>query len=233
MAVIIPDGDFVTSTLNGAISNSATSMTIGTGLNIPATNGVLQIDYDSTTAVGADNGPETISYTAYNSGTGAVTGMTRGVDTNTSGVAHANGASVQLGASALLFTGQLGYAEITSDFTSATSGSAVDVTGLSVTVTVPAGGRRVKITAYAPDISTGAAASTVLEWLIYEGATLLNESAQFTSDTSSLMPAVAMAVVTPSAGSHTYKVAIKQNGAGTMTVDAGATFPAFILVELI
>lgn len=90
----IASGDFVTTTLNGAISNSATSMTIGTGLNIAAANGILQLDPDSTIAVGTDNGPETVKYTSYTSGTGAVTGLTRGLDSNTTGVAHANGCTV-------------------------------------------------------------------------------------------------------------------------------------------
>lgn len=93
MAYSAPTSDFITSTLNGAIVAGATSMTIGTGLDLPAANGILTIDYDSSTAMGADNGPETISYTAYNSGTGAVTGMTRGLN-GTTGVAHGNGASV-------------------------------------------------------------------------------------------------------------------------------------------
>lgn len=98
---LLTEGDFVTTTLNGAISSGATSATIGTGLNIPATNGILQIDYDSTTAVGSDNGPETIKYASYTSGTGALTGLTRGADAYTTGVAHANGATVQAGLSTL------------------------------------------------------------------------------------------------------------------------------------
>lgn len=95
MAYNFPTGDFVTTTLNGAISAAANSATIGTGLDIPAANGILQIDYDSTEAVGADNGPETISYTSYTTATGALAGISRGIDDNTSGVAHADGASVQ------------------------------------------------------------------------------------------------------------------------------------------
>lgn len=98
---IASTGDFVTTTLNGAISAAATTMTIGTGLNIPAANGFLMIDYDSTTAVASDNGPETVKYTSYTSGTGAVTGLTRGADAYTTGVAHANGATVQAALSAL------------------------------------------------------------------------------------------------------------------------------------
>lgn len=98
---IASTGDFVTTTLNGAISDSATTATIGTGLNIPAANGFLQLDPDSTTAVGSDNGPETVKYATYTSGTGALTGLTRGADANTSGVAHANGCTVHAGISAL------------------------------------------------------------------------------------------------------------------------------------
>ncbi len=94
-------GDFVTTTFNGAISSGASTATIGTGLNIPAANGVLQVDYDSTTPVASDNGPETIQYATYTSGTGALTGLTRGADAYTTGVAHANGATVQAGLSVL------------------------------------------------------------------------------------------------------------------------------------
>lgn len=102
MAISAPTADFVTSTLNGAITSGATTATIGASLNLPATNGVLQINYDSTLAVGVDQGPETIQYSTYTSGTGALTGLTRG-QAGTTGVAHANGASVQAGASSLYF----------------------------------------------------------------------------------------------------------------------------------
>lgn len=98
MTVVLPSNDFVTSTLSGALTNNATSGTIGTGLGLPAANGVLQVDYDSAIAVGVDYGPETITYTAYNTGTGALTGITRGV-AGTTGVAHNNGATVQAGIS--------------------------------------------------------------------------------------------------------------------------------------
>jgi hypothetical protein len=102
MVLTYPQTDFATTTLNGAITNVATTMTIGTGLNIPATNGILQIDYDSIIAVGTDDGPETVYYTAYNSGTGAITGMTRGLqntDSGGNGVAHSNGSLIQSGTS--------------------------------------------------------------------------------------------------------------------------------------
>lgn len=95
-----PTGDFVTSTLVGAITAGSTSATIGSSLTIPATNGILEVDYDSLLALGVDGGPETITYTAYNSGTGALTGITRAT-AGTTAVAHANTASVQAAPSSL------------------------------------------------------------------------------------------------------------------------------------
>lgn len=96
--VSLPTGDFITSTLIGAMTSASTSATIGSGLNIPASNGLLEIHYDSVLAVGVDNGPETVLYTSYNSGTGALSGITRGVQ-GTTGVAHVNTATVQAGMS--------------------------------------------------------------------------------------------------------------------------------------
>jgi len=64
----------------------------------------------------------------------------------------------------------LGYAEITSGFTSTTTPAAVDITGLSVTVTVPAGGRRIKITGYASSCySTGTAGTFVSVSILEDG----------------------------------------------------------------
>jgi len=89
----IPTGDLVTSTLSGALAVAGSSATIGTGLNIPATNGVLIIDYDSVIAIGVDNGPEVIFYTSYTTGTGALAGVTRG-KRGTTDVAHDSGSKV-------------------------------------------------------------------------------------------------------------------------------------------
>jgi hypothetical protein len=102
-----PTSDFVTSTISGAIDADDTTITIGTGLSIPATNSFLQLDYASTEAVGAANGPETIFYAAYNTSTGALTGVVRG-QAGTTGVAHENGAEVQAGMSAALLEGFVG-----------------------------------------------------------------------------------------------------------------------------
>jgi len=100
-----PTADFVTTTLGAALAQGATTATIGTGLTLPATNGILQVDYDSVIAVGTEDGPETISYATYTSGSGALTGLVRGV-AGTTDVAHSNGSAVQAGPStAYLGTG--------------------------------------------------------------------------------------------------------------------------------
>lgn len=137
----IPTGDFQTSTLNGAFTAASTSGTIGAGLTIPAANGTLEIDYDSILGLGVDGGPESILYTAYNSGTGALTGITR-AQAGTTAVAHANGANVQSGPSSnhLLTLRQipLSMDGLTSgDFTTSST-SYVDVTGASVAYTASA-----------------------------------------------------------------------------------------------
>lgn len=107
MALTRPSSDFVATTLNGALAAGAVTATVGTGLSIPDTNSYLQIDFDSTTAVGSDNGPETIFYAAYNTATGALTGIVRG-QAGTTDVAHANGAKVQCTMSAALLEGFVG-----------------------------------------------------------------------------------------------------------------------------
>jgi hypothetical protein len=128
----IPTGDFVTSTLSGALAQAATSATIGTGLTLPATNGVLHLNYDSTVAVGTDEGPETISYTAYNSGTGAITGLTRGL-AGTTDVAHSNGATVACGMSSLYLAAEA-WTSFTPSWTNLTVGAGGTNTGAYVQI---------------------------------------------------------------------------------------------------
>lgn len=127
----------------------------------------------------------------------------------------------------------LGYAQITTTFTSSST-SIFDVTGLSVTVTIPAGSRNVKITAHFPYIIHSASGPT-LDMVIDKGGTVLGMTstngvgagARRASDVIAYDPA-------PSAGSVTYKVRANPNGAiGNFDIGAGTTTPAFILVEAI
>lgn len=128
----------------------------------------------------------------------------------------------------------LGYASSTSTY-SITNAGYNDVTGLSVTVTVPSGGRNLKITAFSPSIKSSSAAANTLYWAIRESSTVLNASIQQINTISYNMPGIVIAYVSaPSAGSHTYKVSMQTSGAGSVeTSNVSATTPAFILVELI
>lgn len=127
----------------------------------------------------------------------------------------------------------LGYAQITTSFTTGTSGSYVDVTGLTTTVIVPAGGRRVKITFYVSGMSTNAAATCSVAMSIFEGATQITYAYNVQAGTDYAQQNTAIAVITPTVGSHTYKAAIYCSTAGTLSLFAGTSAPAFILVELI
>lgn len=122
-----------------------------------------------------------------------------------------------------------GYAQVTANQTGIGTGGA-DLAGLSATVSVAAG-RRLKITGHVRSWSLSAADNRIA-FRIQEGATVLGESIlrlSVASESEEGGPVVA--VVTPSAGSHTYKLTAAVVDTGTAIMDAGATYPAFILVE--
>lgn len=120
----------------------------------------------------------------------------------------------------------LGSAQITTNFTTTATPAYTDVTSLTVTVTVPAGSRDIEIVAFAGGIKTSAAAGTVLSWSILEGSTVLNSLIINEPVTGYNCPALLVVRVSaPSPGSHTYKVAVSQSAAGTLTVGAGTANP--------
>lgn len=127
----------------------------------------------------------------------------------------------------------LGYTQITSTFNTTTTPTIVDVTNLTVTVTVPSGGRKIKITAYSPYMASSEAAGQDCLMYIREGSTTLTQT-NFTVPVSNYSQSqIAIYVATATAGSHTYKVSVSQSGAGTLAFLAGTDHPAFILVEQI
>lgn len=234
MALYIPQGDFITTNLVGAVTSTSTSATIGSGLSLDVNGGILQVDYDSTLPVGTDSGPETFIYTSYNTTTGALTGLTRG-QYDTVAVSHSNGASVQCGTSSgyLLQGRVLNYAQITSPFTSNTISSDVDVTGLSFTITVPAGGLYVRLSAFARSFYTGATTQSTFRVAIKEGSTTLATTWMTPTQANMRLPVNVSYVSKVSVGSHTYKVSIIQDtNAGTMTLDADPTSAAYLLAEI-
>jgi hypothetical protein len=127
----------------------------------------------------------------------------------------------------------LGYAQITSNFTA--TGAITQVTGLTATVTIPAGGRRVKITAWAKNIQHTTAVTNV-SLSIWDGTvgsgTQLADSLVTIPGANYSLPVTVIAVVTPAAGSKTYNVGFTA-GSATGTISATTASPAFILVEAI
>lgn len=128
----------------------------------------------------------------------------------------------------------LGYAQITSNFISTAVSGGANVTGLSTTVTVPAGGQRIKITVFADSMNANGTVPKGLNLTINEGATVLSRVNYDIYNTQSGygVPCVCIASFVATAGSHTYNARLTQTAAGTMTITAGATYPAFILVEV-
>jgi hypothetical protein len=128
----------------------------------------------------------------------------------------------------------LGYTPKTSNFTT-TSGSAVQVTGLTVTVTIPAGGRSIKITAFAESLYGNATAYIIMSiWdgTVGSGTQLARGQIYNPSTTNAATTVMVQAIVTPSAGSKTYNVGLL-TGAGTATLESVSGGPSFILVEAI
>lgn len=112
--------------------------------------------------------------------------------------------------------------------------SATQITGLSVPVKIPTG-RKVRVNVYIPWL-TG---STTLNpnIYIYDGAvgggTQMTMGAQGNISGSTVFPLhLSTGGVNPSAGSHTFNVGYLVN-TGTITVNANASYPAYIEVELI
>lgn len=123
--------------------------------------------------------------------------------------------------------GWLGYAEVTADQTAITT--IVDLTGLSVAVTAGAD-RRLKITGSCHAASPTAADEVDL--YIREGSTTLQQRVLTVGTAGRIYALHAIAIVTPTAGAHTYKLSMARTaGAGSAFMGAGALYPAFILVE--
>jgi hypothetical protein len=128
----------------------------------------------------------------------------------------------------------LGYTQVTSNFATAST-SPADVTSLTVTVTIPSGGRRIKITAFMGRVSASVAncSATANIYDVTAGAQLTQSTCatNASGDSTTLCP---MASHAPAAGSRTYKVQFWNSGnAATVNTNASATIPAFILVEAI
>lgn len=126
----------------------------------------------------------------------------------------------------------LGYAQITANVTT-TSTTTVQVPGLSATVNVPTGGRKIKITAFATNIgnSTNSNGSGISIWDGVVGSgTQIGQSNKIPANNEFIF---CQAIVSPGSGSRTYNVGFTSVTSGTTTIGASIGGPAFILVEVI
>lgn len=134
-------------------------------------------------------------------------------------------------------TNVLGSASITTPFTT-TSTSAVQITGLTTSVTVPTG-RSVKITASSTEIYNSAMGSYSVSLTIWDG--VVGSGTQISQGTQNLaslgsnlgIPINCSILVTPTNGTHVYNIGLQVGGGGTANLTATTNSPAYILVEMI
>lgn len=124
----------------------------------------------------------------------------------------------------------LGSASITANQTGITT--EVDLTGLTVTVNLDAG-RRIKVEAFTPLIITSNADGTLIGFINAGGSNIARffQISGTAIGASGYMGAMGFTFESPAAGSRTYKLrGLKSGGTGTMSIEAGAAFPAWIAV---
>lgn len=127
----------------------------------------------------------------------------------------------------------LGIAQITSNFSTTTTPTEFDVTGLSLTVTVPNNGRKLLLVGFTRYMVSSATGGTFIEFRLKEGATRLQNFIWRNPAADYGLGVCCQVILTPSAGSHTYKVSGTQGAAGTYIIQASAQEPAYIAAYLL
>lgn len=125
----------------------------------------------------------------------------------------------------------LGYAQITSNPSNFNSNSPVIITGLTGSVTIPAGGRKTEITVLIPYVQAGATLTcgvSIWDGTVGSGTKLAEQD--YTIASGGYAAYTVVAVVQPSAGAKTYNAGIAVS-TNAVTLNAGATYPAFILIK--
>lgn len=173
-------------------------------------------------------------HTTSNSGSiygiAVTTGVITGAGTVGSGANATNGVqAAALATNAIT----LGYAQITSNPTNLSSTSPTQVAGLTTTVTIPAGGRKIEVTAFIPYATAGAAQNigiSIWDGVVGSGTKISEQD--YSVGSGGIAGFYVSGIVTPAAGSKTYNVAgaVSTNAA---TITAAATTPAYILVKAI
>lgn len=239
-------------TLSGTLSGTYTiggtptfpsSVTQNTATQTLTNKTLTSPTINSPTITNASLTADTITgYTTSNTGTIYGMSVTGGLLASAAIAGQVNTAALQtnaVGGSNLATSAiTLGYAQITSSQTSTSSTTFQSIPGLSTTVTVPAGGRRVKITVYIADASPSGSGGVMYLGISKDGTQVQQTFYNTTGSANFPYPPV-MYSETPTAGNHTYTALFAGDGTRTMTVEAGSGVglntpgPAFILVECI
>lgn len=221
-----------------SLSNSVTDLNTSNANNLTAQNSAATTNADS--PFGGQAGG-TISATLDYGEVTSVTSNTIVVRANdTSTIPTAGGISAVSYSSSYQPYGMpiqsnvLGHTLLCNSFSTAAT-SPTQISGLSVSVTIPAGGAKVKITIYTMYVlnTTASAANNITLWDGTVGSgTQLTLQGVTTPINGSATPLTAQWVGTVPAGSKTYNAAIHTN-TGTTSFYGAADSPGFILVELI
>jgi hypothetical protein len=127
----------------------------------------------------------------------------------------------------------LGYRQITTSYTT-TSGSYVDIPGLSLVANIPAN-RKIKVKTYSgsPTNTGGAPNGVALNTYDVTDGTQIAQSAMFLSTPGQTNTVIAEREYTPSvSGARTFKSQIAITNGGTASTGSGPTYPTFLVVEL-
>ena len=128
----------------------------------------------------------------------------------------------------------IGYAQVPANFT--TAGVNTAVSGLTTTVTLPATGGRVRVTAWCGKMFNTLAGASNTNFTLWDGTvgsgTQLAQSAHTSSGANYGGVAFVSAIVSAS-GSKTYNVGLTNSGGTLGTLEASATYPMYISVEVL
>lgn len=120
----------------------------------------------------------------------------------------------------------------TTTFTTTAAPTETAVPSMALNLTVPAGGRNVRIVFYAPAISSSSAALTNINAGLAIGGVSFQYSSQYCLQ-NYRMPCHVVYEGRLAAGNHALTVIVSQAAAGTLNVVAGSTYPMYLLAEVL
>jgi hypothetical protein len=124
------------------------------------------------------------------------------------------------------------YKAITSPVLITAIDTVTDVPNLAITVTVPTGAR-IKLSAFTSQFYSDNAAGVLHQFMIREGSSAITNSLKHNTGANYSLPMYCSIVISPTAGSHTYKVSVYQGSAGNMYVGAETDRPAYLMAEIV